>query len=410
MFCWSCGHENSDSQKFCGECGKSLFKPEKVVQDIATSKNFSRPAEKKPVESNIVSPVSTQPDPPPPVKPVLRSSSFPPVPPARPIETKLTSREPEIPKQTNPLIEESRVVHEKPVATSSPSTPSQNAALPPTPIRNRVPNRITGPSFLGLSDEPGDPRNDESSYLLDDEESGSSSPWRGYLLLAVLVVVSLLVIRNWQDLRAMATDYSQKLGVSDAPKHPAGPERVTASNDASKMTPDAAAEEGKTSTPAENETKDSSKPQQTAKLDKPQSDNEPSAEAAKEDKSSAGKESSSEESAKPAATKERAAPAPAYDNSQLEEAQKYLQGRGVPQDCNRGVGLLQSAAKEPNPKARIQMAALYASGHCVSEDLAQAYNWFSRAQELEPHNRLIERNLDSLWARMSDQDRRRVLR
>jgi len=29
------------------------------------------------------------------------------------------------------------------------------------------------------------------------------------------------------------------------------------------------------------------------------------------------------------------------------------------------------------------MAALYASGHCVTEDLAQAYNWFSRAQELE---------------------------
>src|SRR5258707_776029 len=112
MFCWSCGHENSDDQKFCGECGKSLFKPEKVIQDITTSKNFPRPA-----------------------APDWKSPTSPPTPPVKPIEAKLTSREPEIPKQTNPLIEEPRVVHEKPVAASSSSMPSQNVTLPPTSIR-----------------------------------------------------------------------------------------------------------------------------------------------------------------------------------------------------------------------------------------------------------------------------------
>src|SRR5207244_11230156 len=141
-------------------------------------------------------------------------------------------------------------------------------------------------------------------------------------------------------------------------KHPAGPERVTASNDASKLTPDAAAEEGKSTTPSEDKpAPGTAKPQQSAKLEKPQSDNET-------DKNDATdvEENAADNSAKPAATKERAVPAPApVDNSQLEEAQKYLQGRGVPQDCNRGVSLLRSAASRPNRKARSQMAAIHVS-------------------------------------------------
>ena len=230
-------------------------------------------------------------------------------------------------------------------------------------------------------------------------------------MLALLVVVSLLVIRNWGDIRSFA---AEKFGGTDAVKHPAGPERVTASNDASQITPDAAPEEGKTAAPADKKTADNksdqkdSKPQQTAKLEKPQSDRG-SDTANKSEGTSKNEEDTSDSKPSPAASTQKPA-APAYNNSQLEEAQKYLQGRGVPQDCNRGVSLLRDAAKQPNPKARIQMAALYVSGHCVTEDVTQAYNWFSKAQELEPHNRMIERNLDSLWARMTDEERRKVLR
>jgi hypothetical protein len=209
MFCWSCGHENPGAHKFCGECGKSLYKPEQVVHEITSAKSYAR-------EKETIAP-----------------------------DTTFVLREPEQPKPANPLVEEPRVVHENPLAAVTEAHPAATAT-PPTPIRDHIPNRINGPSFLGLSDDPS--RSYEASYLLD-EEPESSSPWRGYLLLAAIVVISLLIIRNWQDVRAIAGDYAQRLGISDAPKHPAGPQRVTAGNDASQLTPDAAASEGKSTTP-----------------------------------------------------------------------------------------------------------------------------------------------------------------
>ncbi len=386
MFCWSCGHENADSQKFCGECGRSLFKPEKVVREF-TPKNVVKdtaPEVEKPTVAHVAKlPVIAQP-------------------PQPPAGTMLTPPAP----VSNPLVEEPRVVHENPIAEAK-------AVPPPTPIHDRVPNRITGPSFLGLSDAPDTSGSDDSSYLLYDEPE-SRSHAGAYVFIALLVIVSLLVIRNWQDVRAMAINYSQKLGASDSPKPPAGPQRVTSSNDASQMTPDAAPEEGKSTEPADQRSADKktadqnsadktpastdkSQPQQTAKLEKPQTD---------ESSTDKTDKSSSESTDTDTAPTKAAAPAP--DNSQLEEAQKYLQGRGVPQDCNRGLDLLRSAAKQPNAKARIQMAALYESGHCVTEDPVLAYSWFNRAQEVEPHNKLVERNLNSLWAKMSDEERREV--
>jgi hypothetical protein len=392
MFCWSCGHENADSQKFCGECGRSLFKPEKVVREF-TPKNVVKdtaPEVEKPTVAHVAKP------------PVIAQ------PPQPPAGTMLTPPAP----VSNPLVEEPRVVHENPIAEAK-------VAPPPTPIHDRVPNRITGPSFLGLSDAPDTSGGDDSSYLLYDEPE-SSSHAGAYVFIALLVIVSLLVIRNWQDVRAMAINYSQKLGASDSPKPPAGPQRVTSSNDASQMTPDAAPEEGKRTGPKSTDQKpidqknadqksadqtapttDKSQPQQTAKLDKPQTDE---SSVDKTDTKSLNDSAAAEVPPKAAPAKTT----PTSDDSQLEEAQKYLQGRGVPQDCNRGLDLLRSAAKQPNAKARIQMAALYESGHCVTEDPVLAYSWFNRAQEVEPHNKLVERNLNSLWAKMSDEERREV--
>lgn len=381
MFCWSCGHENPDDHKFCGECGRSLFKPEQVVREFTprnTPNEVTRGAEKSSAE---------------PARPPAPSQS-----PQPPAGTMLAPPSP----PTNTLIEEPRTVHDDPIVEAKAAPP------PPTPIHDRVPNRITGPSFLGLSDAP-DSSGEDSSYLLyDDAESRSHVG--AYIFIALLVIVSLLVIRNWQDVRAMAMNYSQKLGFSDTPKPVAGPQRVTAGNDASQMTQDAAPEEGKGAISSEQKSSDQaspdkSQPQQTAKLEKPQTD-ESSADKASEE-SSTGSADTDTAVTKTAAAKP-AAPAP--DNAQLEEAQKYLQGHGVPQDCNRGLNLLQSAAKRPNAKARIQMAALYESGHCVTADSVLAYSWFARAQEVEPHNKLIERNLDSLWSKMSDEERREVLK
>src|SRR5262249_50553847 len=101
---------------------------------------------------------------------------------------------------------------------------------------------------------------------------------------------------------------------------------------------------------------------------------------------------------------------PEYDDSQVELAQKYLQGRGVSQNCRKGVKLLRAAAEQPNPKAQIKLGALYATGHCVEQDRAEAYRWFAEAHDLQPENKWIDKNLNSLWAEMTSAERKRAQR
>ena len=74
----------------------------------------------------------------------------------------------------------------------------------------------------------------------------------------------------------------------------------------------------------------------------------------------------------------------------------------------RGLMYLKAATEENDPRAAVQMAALYASGHCVEQDRVKAYQWFSSAHELDPNNTWIEKNLNQLWARMTPEERRHV--
>ena len=96
------------------------------------------------------------------------------------------------------------------------------------------------------------------------------------------------------------------------------------------------------------------------------------------------------------------------NDPKLARAQRFLQGRGVPQSCPLGLTLLRQSAAQGNPKADVQMGALYMSGHCVTQDRVAAYIWFSRALALEPQNQYIERNRASLYAAMTPQERMRV--
>jgi len=91
----------------------------------------------------------------------------------------------------------------------------------------------------------------------------------------------------------------------------------------------------------------------------------------------------------------------------LIRAQKFLHGRGVPQDCRAGLNLLRQSAAT-NSKAQIQMGALYMTGHCVTQDRVSAYKWFSQALAQEPNNQYIERNRASLWANMTPAERNRA--
>jgi TPR repeat protein len=90
------------------------------------------------------------------------------------------------------------------------------------------------------------------------------------------------------------------------------------------------------------------------------------------------------------------------------QADKYIQGRGVRQNCSTGVNLLRQAVGAGNPEASVKFGALYWSGTCVTQSKVTAYQWFSRAHSLEPTNRWIERSRSSLWAGLSPQEKQRV--
>jgi hypothetical protein len=83
--------------------------------------------------------------------------------------------------------------------------------------------------------------------------------------------------------------------------------------------------------------------------------------------------------AAPTTPKPRAGIPPTSSADPVSEAQKYIYGRGVGQDCERGMRLLKPAAAQANPKAMIEMGALYSAGLCTPHDLPTAYRWFAMA-------------------------------
>jgi TPR repeat protein len=87
------------------------------------------------------------------------------------------------------------------------------------------------------------------------------------------------------------------------------------------------------------------------------------------------------------------------------DGEKYLYGRGVPEDCARAQRNLQIGAKQSNSKAQTLLGAMYATGHCVSRDLPTAYRWFAKALHGDPSNSRVQRDLEVLWKQMTPEER-----
>jgi hypothetical protein len=98
----------------------------------------------------------------------------------------------------------------------------------------------------------------------------------------------------------------------------------------------------------------------------------------------------------------------AYDP--VSDAQKYIYGRGVAQDCDRGLRLLKPQANKANPKAMIEMGALYSAGLCTPRDLPTAYRWFAMALRKEPENTSIQTDLSKLWGEMTQPERQLAIK
>ena len=322
----------------------------------------------------------------------------------------------------NPVAEEPRVVRERPVVVE-PRTlssmevekPAANAPFVLTPTNERT--RIYGPSILGIGGGDDAPSSD-SDYLLDDEPVERST-WRGWALLAVLLVFAFLAYKQFGQGKSVKELFAQAIPQQQQKtQEPV----VSETNNTANANKPADANASQTGDSAKTETAKNEpmqKPENDAAVGIP---HEPNGDKDHETRASEGKPAQEIDDApeaseeKPSAKKETAKsaakepPAEKPDLATVELAQKYIQGRGVPQDCNRGFQLLRSATEKPNPRAHIQLGALYASGTCVEQDRAQAYHHFAAAQSLDPKNTWIERNLNALWREMTPAERERAQR
>ncbi len=409
MHCPNCSHDNPESNRFCGDCGARL-PAAATVNDYFQERvqTGSRGAVRKISGSAPVSVVK----PPNPAKDVPQ-----------------------------PVINKSSVAFQpaKPLVEPRSQMPPANSGT----------LGIGGPSFLGLNYEPRQSKpfiyddDADADYLLD--ETPQRSFWRAYALLALILAASGL---GWMQWRAQRTgsgiDFKSILNKYRSTSSQAAPQQkatppptaVTESNVANtgpkaegadpvkpELTVEPRAKNDQTGAPTGNSKEgapgaDSPKPEQapassvgdkqpkSKKLD--DSDESESDESAIDSASAKGTPSSKAAST-PEKTKKQREESLGANDPLLLRAQDFLHGRrGLRRDCQAGLNLLRQSVAHQNPKAQVQMGALYMSGHCVARDRVAAYDWFGRALMLDPDNLYIERNRALLWASMTPHERARV--
>ena len=346
----------------------------------------------------------------------------------------------------------------QPSATATATRPA--APEQPRPPADSSPS-ISGPSFLGLNDPPparkrsnlnSDPHHSgprSLDYLLEDEEEhrGSGGAGKFFLIVLALLLAVGFGYLHWKNqlpwLSASAQKPTPTAQTSDQPpadsSTPASPsitpEAQPATNPASNppsansssgtqpagnapaSTPAAAAP---AQPPAESSTPkaDSSNPPENATTAKEQPDTaapgKPAEPAAKADGSSDDNDSAEVPSA--AEPKAKPTPSPAKPKAaskpvdSVAEAQRYLYGRGVAQDCDHGLRILKPLATGGNSKAMVEMGALYSAGLCAPHDLPTAYRWFAVALRKDPSNEAIQNDLQKLWGEMTQPERQLAIK
>lgn len=386
MRCPRCGNENPEGNRFCGMCGATMLAaevPAAQVQRAATPGS---------------------------------SPSAQPAPPVRP-------------------------------RTAEPARPA-----PPSDDRPS----ISGPSFLGLNDPAPRKRNAGLSidphtssgnldYLLDDEEEhrGSGAGKVFLILIALALAVGFGYLR-WKGhgfgwLSSTSNKPSAVAKNPDAADSESSPAPSSATPDSqtpsasqpaaapapavANSTPPAAGNDAANSTAAPASTppagsatnKNAPKPEGAATAadsdsgtpDNKADDNADNKASDSEDSAPAGKPTAAAELPAP---KPRPASKPAPRTDAVAEAQKYLYGRGTAQDCERGLRLLKPAANAANPKAMVEMGALYSAGLCTPHDLPTAYRWFAMALRKDPENQAIQADLKKLWGEMTQPERQLAIK
>lgn len=359
--CPSCGHVNEAGHKFCGMCGARTDR--RTLTD-------RRPANGGASRATAIANAQL----PTPDTPALRAESPPPRGPAAAVAA--------------PVSEDEALPHPKNDITLFREERASDQPVPGP--------RVSGPSFLGLGDEP----QGDSRYLLEDEGS-SGGVLRTLVLIAILAAIGGLVFVAWRSGTFRVNPKSPEKPPASAPASLPSPQGANQNG-----VPEASPSPFNTGTVTDQTPTDAASPaaNEPAKQLQPVSDKA----AASDHKTPADPESDETASAPAKSRASSALPVVKKPSAALLKAQQYLQGRGVQQSCEQGLIYLRAATQQNDPAAAIQMGALYASGHCVPQDRVMAYRWFNSAHELDPGNHWIQTDLDQLWARMTPQERQKA--
>jgi hypothetical protein len=410
--CGRCGNENAEGNRFCGMCGTSL---------VAIAQDAGQSSARAPAAAVPVQPIPTPRVP----RPAVQA----PLPGPVGFDSATAERRPVAP----------RSFESKPFETKSSSVPVS-----------------TGPSFLGLS-TPGpatdrhaerDPLRPSSNldYLLDDEEEPKRGWGKPILVLVALVLAVGFGYLHWQqggfdwlnsgDKKPAAAQPTATPSGTDSGSVPAAATQgaapaadsgsggtapatnLAAPGSAESPAGQAIAPPG-TSQPASQNTAQAapaqSAPSQTTSSQAtpsqttPSDPNLPASAAPQTAGSDATTQAPSEEPKAPARKPSAAKPA-ARPVDTVTEAQRYVYGRGVRQDCDQGVRMLKAAAQQSNAKAMISMGALYSTGTCTPRDLPTAYRWFALALHKDPDNQALQDDLQKLWSQMTQPERQLAIK
>jgi hypothetical protein len=317
----------------------------------------------------------------------------------------------------------------------------------PAPREN--PPAITGPSFLGLnksdgpvlsSDEPRRSSYERADYLLDDDDEEPKGGWGKW----VLVLVALVLAAGFGYLRwkqggfdwvmggnkpAATEQSSQNPADSGSAPPPATNSSSPAPANTASPAPSPAAANNSPNTPASdnaNPTPPAAQPAPPAANTAPNDSARPSPDpmpaatntapapsskaAQSNDNTSDTDSEATAPAAKPApAIQKPRKPTPITPADNTAEAERYIYGNGVRQDCDRGMRMLKSAA-ESNPKAMVSMGALYSTGTCAPRDLPTAYRWFALALHKQPDSQVLQDDLQKLWGQMTPPERQLAIK
>jgi hypothetical protein len=319
---------------------------------------------------------------------------------------------------------------------------------------------ITGPSFLGLNKPgpgrgPGAPQETalehlrssrNLDYLLEDEDE--PEPKRGFgKVLLVLVALALALGFGYLRWRQGGFDWlrdakkspagqtadssqppadsaaspssgapsspppsasSPNAGADSAATNPSSPGGTSPAANPAASSPATIPDSGSTNNSAAASTPAPATPAESGATQPKPSDS--SAAATPQPDASDAPAKAPDADAPPAKPVRAAKPTPATPVDPVAAAEKYIYGRGVAQDCDRGLRQLKPAAEQFNPKAMISLGALYSTGVCTPRDLPTAYRWFALALRKQPDNESLQQDLQKLWSQMTQPERQLAIK